>query len=201
MRIVAAGVHPARVLRAKRAALRLLDRQGVHVRAQRHRLARRAPGDLADDPGALNAEGNAHLIEQMADQRLCLELPESFLRNAVQRPPHLGHPVRTGERPIVNLANFHKNAPRKSFASGRAGPQRPPERRIGSCWANFPPIFAAPRHQVKHSPRSAALSWESPSPAAPSRNLQAVPDQDFAAPDRVEPAPFRRFQTPFTLLA
>ena len=93
VRIVAAGVHHARMLRAEGQPLRLLKRQRVHVRAQRNHIARQRALDHADDPGALRRVRNAQLVQRLHDDLLRLDLRKAPLGYPVEPAADVHHPV------------------------------------------------------------------------------------------------------------
>ena len=93
MRVMAAGMHHARVLRAERAAFRLLDRQRVHIRAQGDHLARQRALDQADHPRTLGGIGNAQLIQRVHDDLLRLKFRKAALRYAMEHAALLNDPI------------------------------------------------------------------------------------------------------------
>ncbi len=89
VRVVTAGVHLARHFARARFARIFIDRQRVHVGAQRGRAARQRAADHADDAGPGHAPVlDAELVEFALDQRRGLMLFEPELGMAMDLAPN-----------------------------------------------------------------------------------------------------------------
>ena len=117
VRVVSAGMHHARMLRAEGTALRLLDGQRVHIRAQGDHLAGQRALDQADHPCALRLIGHADLIQRIHDDLLCLVFCKPALRNPVQRAPLFNDPILLRLHKRAELRILHVSASCQSIAS------------------------------------------------------------------------------------
>ena len=93
VRVMAAGVHHPRMFRAERTAFRLVERQCVHIRAQRHNAAGQFALDQSDDPRAFRRVRNTQLVKRLHDYLLRLEFRKTALRNPVQPAAHVDDPI------------------------------------------------------------------------------------------------------------
>ena len=99
--VMTAGVHPALMLRAVRKAVRLADRQAVHVGPEPDRARRVADPQPADDPGL--ADPAMHLDAER------LELGGDQIRGALFLEPELGVGMNIATPPgqlVVKVADF-----------------------------------------------------------------------------------------------